>query len=75
MLLSDHKFFFAKDMETSEAFVFNCYDSRKGVARFCPHCSFTDPSTPSDAPERKSVEIRAFAFWEHEPQQEPSKEY
>ena len=47
-----------------EAIVFKVYDSEKdGRARFTPHTSFDDPSTPPGAPARQSIEARAFAFF------------
>lgn len=61
------RWYYAKGMETDEVYVFVCYDSREdGRARFTPHASFDDPTCPPDAPERESIEIRAFAFWENE---------
>ena len=53
-------------MDIDEAWVFKCYDSRKNVARFAPHVAFADPATPEDAPQRESIELRAFAFFENE---------
>lgn len=55
-----HKFWYAKAMTTSEAFIFKCYDLRKGVARFGPHTAFKDPTTSPDASPRQSIEIRAY---------------
>ena len=57
-------------MTTEEAYVFTCYDSRDGRARFTPHTGFMDPNTPADALPRQSIEIRAYAFWEDLPEQE-----
>ena len=34
-----------------------------GRARFTPHTSFEDPSTPPGAPPRQSIEARALAFF------------
>ena len=64
-----HRWYYAKDMHADEAYVFTCYDSRSDRARFTPHTGFTDPTTPADAPQRESIEIRAYAFWGNEPQQ------
>ena len=62
------RWYYAKAMETDEVYVFVCYDSREdGRARFTPHTSFDDPTCPPDAPERESIEIRAYAFWEITP--------
>lgn len=64
------RWYYAKGIDTDEAYVFVCYDSRDGRARFTPHTGFKDPTTSSDAPHRQSVETRAFVFWEHEPEQD-----
>ena len=59
------RWYYAKRMKTDEVYVFVCYDSREdGRARFTPHTSFDDPTCPPDAPERESIEIRAYAFWQ-----------
>jgi len=51
-------------MTRDEAVVFKCYDSRTDVARFTPHGSFEDPTTPAGAPPRESMEARLFAFFD-----------
>lgn len=68
-MLADHEWYYAKGMSTDEAYVFKCYDSRKGLARFTPHTGFDDPTAAAGAPPRESVEIRAYAFWENEAEQ------
>lgn len=51
-------------MRRDEALVFKTYDSATdGRARFVPHTSFDDPSAPADAPPRRSIEVRTFAFF------------
>ncbi|HYG53702.1 MAG TPA: CmcJ/NvfI family oxidoreductase [Burkholderiales bacterium] len=51
-------------MRRDEALVFKVYDSDKArAARFTPHTSFEDPSTPPGAPPRQSIEARALAFF------------
>ena len=51
-------------MTPEEAIVFKVYDSlQDGRARFTPHTSFEDPTTPVDAPPRESIEARLFAFF------------
>ena len=72
--LAAHQWFYAKHMQAEEAYVFKCYDSRNGRARFTPHTGFSDPTTPADAPPRESIEIRAYAFWENEPEQAIARE-
>lgn len=59
-----HRWFYFPEMCRDEALVFKVYDSNKdGRARFTPHTSFADPNSPSDAPARQSIEVRAFAFF------------
>ena len=60
----DHRWFYFPEMRRDEALVFKVYDSEKdGRARFTPHTSFDDPSSPPNAPPRQSIEVRAFAFF------------
>lgn len=60
-----HEWYYFPHMRRDEALVFKVYDSAKDVgARFTPHTSFTDPSTPANAPARESIEARAFAFFD-----------
>jgi hypothetical protein len=59
-----HRWFYFPQMRRDEALVFKVYDSEKdGRARFTPHTSFEDPSTPPGAPPRQSIEARALAFF------------
>ena len=60
----NHRWFYFPRMRRDEAMVFKVYDSEKdGRARFTPHTSFDDPTTPQGAPARQSIEVRAFAFF------------
>jgi hypothetical protein len=59
-----HRWTYFPRMTRDEALVFKVYDAaRDGKARWCAHTSFEDPTSPPDAPERESIELRAFAFW------------
>jgi hypothetical protein len=59
-----HRWFYFPEMRRDEAIVFKVFDSLKdGRARFTPHTSFDDPSTPAGAPPRQSIEARAIAFF------------
>jgi hypothetical protein len=59
-----HRWFYFPEMRRDEAIVFKVYDSAKdGRARFTPHTSFDDPTTPAGAPPRQSIEARAIAFF------------
>lgn len=60
----NHRWFYFPEMRRDEALVFKVYDSqRDGRARFTPHTSFDDPTSPPNAPARQSIEVRAFAFF------------
>ncbi|HEU4343950.1 MAG TPA: CmcJ/NvfI family oxidoreductase [Candidatus Binatia bacterium] len=60
----DHRWFYFPEMRRDEALVFKVYDSKNdGRARFTPHTSFEDPTSPPNAPRRQSIEVRAFAFF------------
>jgi hypothetical protein len=59
-----HRWFYFPRMRRDEALVFKVYDSEKdGRARFTPHTSFDDPSTPPGAAPRQSIEARALVFF------------
>jgi hypothetical protein len=58
------RWFYFPEMRRDEAIVFKVYESEKdGRARFTPHTSFKDPTSPPDASPRQSIEVRAFAFF------------
>jgi hypothetical protein len=60
----NHRWFYFPEMRRDEALVFKVFDSEKdGRARFTPHTSFEDPTSPPNAPPRQSIEVRAFAFF------------
>jgi len=60
----EHRWFYFPQMGRDEALVFKVFDSETdGRARFTPHASFDDPSTPLGAPPRQSIEARALAFF------------
>ena len=61
-----HRWYYFPRMRRDEALVFKVYDSAKdGRARFTPHTSFDDPTTPPGARARQSIEARALAFFEN----------
>jgi hypothetical protein len=60
----NHRWFYFPEMRRDEALVFKVYDSETdGRARFTPHTSFVDPTSPANAPPRQSIEVRAFALF------------
>lgn len=59
-----HRWVYFPRMQREEAIVFKVFDSEKdGRARFTPHTSFVDPGTPDGAGPRRSIEVRAVAFF------------
>jgi len=61
-----HQWFYFPEMNRNEAIVFKVFDSAKdGRARFTPHTSFEDPTSPPNAAARQSIEVRALAFFEN----------
>lgn len=60
----DHRWFYFPQMQRDEALVFKCYDSADdGRAKFGAHTSFEDPTSPTDAAPRESIEIRSLVFF------------
>jgi hypothetical protein len=60
----NHHWYWFPRMRREEALVFKVYDSQKeGVARWTAHTAFEDPTTPSNARPRESIEIRTLAFF------------
>jgi hypothetical protein len=58
-----HRWYYAPELRRDEALLLKIMDSKNdGRARFMPHTSFTDPTTPADAPPRESIELRTLVF-------------
>jgi hypothetical protein len=64
------RWFYAPEMRGDEVLLLKCFDSRDdgAVARFAPHTAFIDPTAPSDAPPRESIELRTFAIFDEDAQ-------
>jgi hypothetical protein len=59
----DHQWFYVPEMTADEILLLKCFDSKTdGRARFAPHSAFADPTTPSDAAPRESIELRTLVF-------------
>jgi hypothetical protein len=59
-----HQWFYFPGMDEDEALLIKCFDSLDdGRARLTAHSAFDDPTTPSDAPPRESIEVRTLAFF------------
>jgi hypothetical protein len=58
-----HRWYYVPEMRVNEGLLLKCSDTKTdGRARFMPHTSFTDPTTPADAPPRESIELRTLVF-------------
>ncbi|MEH1779635.1 MAG: CmcJ/NvfI family oxidoreductase [Nostoc sp.] len=59
-----HQWFYFPQMQQDEALFIKCFDSAEdGRARFAGHTGFDDPTSPSDAPPRQSIELRTVVFY------------
>jgi hypothetical protein len=59
-----HRWYWYPRQSPSEATLLKIYDSATdGRARLTAHTAFDDPSRAPNAPARRSIEIRAIAFW------------
>jgi hypothetical protein len=59
----DHQWFYVPQMQSDEALLLKCSDTAESVpARFTPHSAFVDPTTPSGARPRESIEVRTLVF-------------
>jgi hypothetical protein len=62
----NHRWFYFPRMERGEALLLKCYDSAEdGRARFTAHTGIDDPTSPSDAAPRESIEVRTLVFFDH----------
>ena len=58
-----HRWYYVPQMRRDEALLLKIADTRTDIpARFMPHTSFTDPTTPADAQPRQSIEVRTLVF-------------
>jgi hypothetical protein len=58
-----HRWYYVPRMQRDEALLIKCSDTATDVpARFTPHSAFVDPTTPTDAPPRESIEVRTLVF-------------
>jgi hypothetical protein len=61
----EHQFYYFPQMHRDEVLLFKGYDSVDDghTARLAAHTAFQDPTSPSDARPRESIEVRAVAFF------------
>jgi hypothetical protein len=58
-----HRWCYFSNMTRDEAIIFTTNDSEPGQPHHVPHTAFNDPTCPSGAQPRASVEMRAIAYW------------
>jgi hypothetical protein len=59
-----HRWYFFPRLRPDEVLLLKIYDSLEdGTARLTAHTAFEDPTSPADAPARRSIELRALLFW------------
>lgn len=61
---NQHKWYYYPGMAKEECLVFKVYDKKEDGPRFVFHTAFDDPSSPPNAPQRKSIEVRTIAFFD-----------
>jgi len=66
-----HRWYYFPRQTKDECLVFKVYDKREDGPRFVFHTAFSDPSSPADAPPRRSIEVRAIAFFDPPELEEP----
>lgn len=59
-----HRWYYYPQLRPDEALLLKIHDSRRDVARLSAHTAFDDPTTPKDAPPRRSIELRALVFFD-----------
>ncbi len=59
---TEHCWYYFARQSRNEAVVFKNFDSQSPAA-FAPHTAFDDPTAPSNAPLRESIEVRLFVFF------------
>ncbi|KAF8442949.1 hypothetical protein L210DRAFT_3643852 [Boletus edulis BED1] len=57
-----HKWYYLSDQIPDEVTLIKCFDSDVDKARLTPHSAFHDSTSPPDAPQRQSIEVRALVF-------------
>ena len=57
-----YQWYYLADQTPEEVVLFKCFDSDVDKARLAPHSAFLDRTSPADAPQRQSIEVRALVF-------------
>lgn len=59
----DQKLNYLPGMQTDEVLILKQLDSRAGKSQVCPHTSFVDPTAPTDARARQSIDVRFLCIF------------
>ncbi|KAI0667064.1 hypothetical protein C8Q78DRAFT_1082574 [Trametes maxima] len=57
-----HRWHYLSVQTPEEVLLIKCYDSQEDRARLTAHTAFEDKTSPKDAPQRQSIEVRALVF-------------
>lgn len=58
-----HRWIYFSGMDRDEVIVFKTNDSSRDEPSQVPHSAFDDPTCPPGVPPRRSIEMRACAYW------------
>ncbi|KAI0081647.1 hypothetical protein K474DRAFT_1635579 [Panus rudis PR-1116 ss-1] len=58
----DHKWHYLSSQAPDEVLLIKCFDSEVDRARLTPHSAFLDETSPKEAPQRESIEVRCLVF-------------
>ncbi|KAI0036309.1 hypothetical protein K488DRAFT_76091 [Vararia minispora EC-137] len=56
------KWYYLADQTPDEVILIKCWDSDTTKALLTPHTAFKDSTSPADAPQRQSIEVRCLVF-------------
>jgi hypothetical protein len=60
--LQPHRWYYLGVQTPDEVTLIKCFDSDESKARLTPHIAFLDSTSPKDAPDRQSIEVRCLVF-------------
>ena len=58
----EHHWYYLGKQTPEEVTLIKCFDMDESKARLTPHSAFLDSSSPKDAPQRQSIEVRCLVF-------------
>jgi hypothetical protein len=61
---ANHRWFYYPRMTKDECLLFKVFDKKEDGPRFVFHTAINDPLAPENPPSRRSIEVRAIAFFE-----------